>query len=283
MRYFGFLKPAFLVTLERCLISIGLLGLLFVGIAYLDSAFASRQALAAFDEALMAQADSDSAAVSISTSSSGTNTTPSSSTPSSTSPPSKPNADELNVEDPDKSLWSESRKKKYAQAQSEDLPLAVLSIERLNLQVPVFSGTDRLTLNRGAGIVDGTAYPGEKGNMVVSAHRDGFFRPLKDIAVGDRITLQTLEGKQIYVVTEMFITDPLDISVLDPTDTETLTMITCYPFYFVGYAPERLIIRAQPKSSINPSLTVPDTARDVHPTPNTGVVKAHSYAMTNGY
>lgn len=266
MRYLGCIKPAFLVTLERCLLSVGLLGLLFVGFAYLDSAFASRQALAAFDDALLAQADASSMS----------DATPISAAASSADP------DVLNIEDPDKGLWSESRKQQYTQAQNDDLPLAVLSIDRLNLQVPVFPGTDRLTLNRGAGIVDGTAHPGETGNMVVSAHRDGFFRPLKDIAVGDQIKLRTLEGTQFYVVSELFITDPLDISVLEPTDTQTLTLITCYPFYFVGYAPSRLIIRAQPEPSIQTSNNdaVPRTTHDVSLLSH---VQTHSFTMTNGY
>jgi len=77
---------------------------------------------------------------------------------------------------------------------------------------------------------------------VLSAHRDSFFRPLKDIREGDLIEVETLESTQQFTVTEVFITDPLDVSVLDAQPTPTL--ITCYPFYFVGFAPERLIVRA---------------------------------------
>ena len=122
--------------------------------------------------------------------------------------------------------------------------LALLTITRLQLEVAIFSGTDKKTLNRGAGVVDGTSLPGTAGNIVISAHRDSFFRPLKDIRIGDVIELELRDGMQRFKVGETFITDPLDVSVLEPTETPTLTLITCYPFYFVGFAPERFIVRA---------------------------------------
>ena len=131
-----------------------------------------------------------------------------------------------------------------AVASGDDQALALLTIDRLELEVPVFSGTNKKTLNRGAGVVDGTSLPGTAGNIVVSAHRDSFFRPLKDIRIGDVIELELRDGMQRFRVGETFITDPLDVSVLEPTETPTLTLITCYPFYFVGFAPERLIVRA---------------------------------------
>jgi len=127
---------------------------------------------------------------------------------------------------------------------NNDGTLALLSIARLELEVPIFSGTSKTTLNRGAGVVDGTSLPGTAGNIVISAHRDSFFRPLKDIRIGDVIELELRDGMQRFKVGETFITDPLDVSVLEPTDTPTLTLITCYPFYFVGFAPERFIVRA---------------------------------------
>lgn len=123
-------------------------------------------------------------------------------------------------------------------------PFALLEVERLNLTVPVFLGTDALTLNRGAGVVEGTALPGDDGNIVISAHRDSFFRALKDIEVSDRIELRTSDASQEFRVEVIFTTDPLDVSVLDPTEQPTLTLITCYPFYYIGFAPERFIVRA---------------------------------------
>ena len=97
---------------------------------------------------------------------------------------------------------------------------------------------------RDRGHVEGTALPGTAGNIAVAAHRDGFFRGLKDIKIGDQIELTTLEGQQTFVVSKLDIVDPFQVSVLDPTDEPVLTLITCYPFYFVGSAPERFIVRA---------------------------------------
>ena len=131
-------------------------------------------------------------------------------------------------------------------SRDDNAPLALLSIDRLDLEVPVFLGTDRVTLNRGAGVIAGTSLPGESGNVVISAHRDSFFRPLKDLAITDVIELRTELGIQRFQVEEIFITDPLDVSVLEPTTTPTLTLITCHPFYYVGFAPDRYIVRAVP-------------------------------------
>lgn len=134
-------------------------------------------------------------------------------------------------------------------SEHDGAPIALLNIPRLDLEVPVFAGTDQRTLNRGAGIVDGTALPDGVGNTVISAHRDSFFRPLEDIEVGDVIELRVLEGVQQFQVGEIFITDPLDVSVLEPADGRILTLITCYPFHYVGFAPDRLIVRAHRRSS----------------------------------
>lgn len=128
----------------------------------------------------------------------------------------------------------------------DEQALALLTITRLQLEVAIFSGTNKKTLNRGAGVVEGTSLPGTAGNIVISAHRDSFFRPLKDIRIGDVIELESRDGMQRFEVGETFITDPLDVGILEPTETPTLTLITCYPFYYVGFAPERFIVRATP-------------------------------------
>jgi len=138
-------------------------------------------------------------------------------------------------------------KVKYEQAKNtEEVPLALLSVERLNLKAPVYLGTHRKTLDRGLGVVEGTTHPGEVGNIAISGHRDSFFRVLKDIKLGDRIKMQTPEGLEDFQVSEITIVDALEVSVLDPTDTTVLTLITCHPFYYVGYAPDRYIVRATP-------------------------------------
>jgi len=146
----------------------------------------------------------------------------------------------------DFSLWSPQRIREYQESTSHgvDLPLAVLRIPKLRLEVPVFDGTDDLTLNRGAGRIIGTARLGEAGNTGIAGHRDGFFRGLKDIGPGDKLDLVMLGRTEQYVVSAIQITTPEDVSVLAPTDTPSLTLVTCYPFYFVGSAPQRFIVRA---------------------------------------
>ena len=149
--------------------------------------------------------------------------------------------------EPDYTLWSEKRINDYhaSQKQKDDAPLAILSIDKLDLKVPVYNGTDEINLNRGAGRIKGTAKVGSPGNLGIAAHRDGFFRVLKDIEVGDSIDMLTLKGKTEFVVSSITIVDPTDISVLAPTDDQTITLVTCYPFYFVGHAPKRYIVKGE--------------------------------------
>ena len=147
------------------------------------------------------------------------------------------------------SLWSVNRIRAYKDSWTlqHDPPLAVLSIPKLQLIAPVFDGTDEFTLNRGVGRIAGSDFPGEEGNFSIAGHRDGFFRSLKDISPGDSIELITLSGKDLFVVDEIVIVDPLDVSVLKRREGSTLTLVTCYPFYFFGKAPQRYIVRASLK------------------------------------
>jgi sortase A len=149
--------------------------------------------------------------------------------------------------EPDYALWSEKRINDYHQANEErdNLPLAILSIDKLDLKVPVYNGTDEINLNRGAGRIKGTARIDQSGNLGIAAHRDGFFRVLKDIELGDSIEMLTTKGKKEFVVSSITIVDPTDISVLAPTDDSTITLVTCYPFYFVGHAPKRYIVKGE--------------------------------------
>jgi sortase A len=156
---------------------------------------------------------------------------------------------DLNGYMPDQSLWSEKMKLKYEQVKlTDEPPLALLKIERLNLEAPVYHGTKRVTLDRGLGSVEGTALPGEVGNIAISGHRDSFFRVLKDIRLGDTIEMRTQDGVEDFEVSQISIVDALEVSVLDPTDSAVLTLITCHPFYYEGYAPDRYIVRATPVS-----------------------------------
>lgn len=146
----------------------------------------------------------------------------------------------------DFSLWDPRRIDAYRKSllQAFPPPLAVISSDRLRGRIPVFEGTDDLVLNRGAGWIAGTARPGENGNVGIAGHRDGVFRGLKDTVRGDRLTVMTPQGTSIYVVDDIVIVEPRDVYVLDPRDRPSLTLITCYPFYFVGNAPQRYVVHA---------------------------------------
>jgi sortase A len=152
----------------------------------------------------------------------------------------------LHVVKPDQTLWSPERIAAWGDALVEPAPppLAVLRIPSIGLEVPVLEGTDHVTLDRGVGHIERTAPPGSDGNSAIAGHRDGFFRGLKDIGPGDAIEIETLGETEVYRVDRMWIVDPTDVSVLDPTPTRSLTLVTCYPFYFVGSAPRRYIVRA---------------------------------------
>jgi sortase A len=143
-------------------------------------------------------------------------------------------------------MWSDKRIEAFKQslAAQFDAPVAVLTIRRLSLEVPVFEGTDEPVLNRGVGRILETAKPGEAGNIGIAGHRDGFFRCLKDIQIGDRIELTTHEQRITYTVDGIEIVVPENVSVLLPKSRPALTLVTCYPFYFIGSAPKRFIVQA---------------------------------------
>jgi sortase A len=147
---------------------------------------------------------------------------------------------------PDQSLWAENRIHEYetSLAVEAEPPLAVMRIDRLGLEVPVYDGADDLNLNRGVGRIKGTAAVDDDGNLGIAGHRDGFFRVLKDIEIGDEVDLLTPAGQTAYAVSSIEIVDPDDVWVLNPTEGKTVTLVTCYPFYYVGHAPKRFIVKA---------------------------------------
>lgn len=124
-------------------------------------------------------------------------------------------------------------------------PMAVLSIGHLGIQAPVFQGTTEVVLNRGLGWIEGTARPGAEGNSGIAGHRDGLFRALKDVAVGDVVELNTGTARLAYRVEELRIVAPEDVWVLAPRNGPSLTLVTCYPFHFVGDAPQRFIVHTK--------------------------------------
>jgi|SRR5580698_5681619 sortase A len=147
---------------------------------------------------------------------------------------------------PDFSQWSERRIKDYQESLAAHFApaIAILRIPKIQVEVPVLEGTDDLTLNRGVGHVTGTANPGENGNVAIAGHRDGFFRGLKDVAIGDSIEMVIPGRTETYIIDRITIVRPSDVSVLQPRPHASLTLITCYPFYFVGSAPQRYIVQA---------------------------------------
>ena len=122
--------------------------------------------------------------------------------------------------------------------------VGMLDVPRLKLTTPVIEGDDDRTLNRAVGHLPDTPLPWESGNTAIAGHRDGLFRPLKDIKLGDEISFRTSRNEYRYRVTSTSIVQPDDVSVLEP-DAAALTLITCYPFYYVGNAPKRFIVRAE--------------------------------------
>lgn len=126
----------------------------------------------------------------------------------------------------------------------ETLPIAVLRLASVGLEVPVYADASELNLSRGAGWIDGTAAPNQGGNLGLAAHRDRYFRPLKDVEVGDLLELESLDGVEQFRVSRIVIVNPDEISVLDDTAVPTITLVTCYPFYLIGHAPQRFIVQA---------------------------------------
>lgn len=147
----------------------------------------------------------------------------------------------------DYALWAEGRIREYEESLHADLgaPQALFRIPKLDLEVAVLEGTSDLVLNRGVGRIEGTAQIGEVGNIGIAGHRDGFFRGLKDIATGDTMELETLTGTQLFEIDKISIVSPEDVYVLAPTEDSRITLVTCYPFYFVGKAPLRYIVHAR--------------------------------------
>src|SRR5438445_3934234 len=122
--------------------------------------------------------------------------------------------------------------------------LARLTAPSVHLEANVLEGSDDGTLGRGAGHIEDTPFPGQPGNVGIAGHRDTVFRPLRNIKVGDPLELATAEHTYRYRISKTLIVGPDDVYVLDATDQPTLTLVTCYPFEFVGHAPRRFIVQA---------------------------------------
>lgn len=148
---------------------------------------------------------------------------------------------------PDQSLWSPERIAGYqaSLAAVDEAPVAVLRVPDLGLEVPVYATASELHLNRGAGLIAGMGLPDKGGNLGIAGHRDGFFRVLKDIQPGQRIEVETRARTHRFRVVSTAVVNPGDLHVLADTPDPTVTLVTCFPFYFVGDAPQRFIVRGE--------------------------------------
>ncbi len=155
----------------------------------------------------------------------------------------------VDVARPDYRLWSAKRIAAFRDSLARRFaaPVAILRIPKLRVEVAVFDGTDEFILNRGVGRITGSTRVGESGNIGIAGHRDGFFRALKDIAMGDLITLSSRTATTTYSVDHIEIVTPDDVRVLAPRASPSVTLVTCYPFYYSGDAPQRLIVHGSEK------------------------------------
>lgn len=214
---------------EDVLLTIGLFLVVLVAGAYIHRAVMFRAAMKSFDEARREAAK--------------TTTQSKDPAPMESSDASPPAIDGNVTAVPDDRANATGRSSRF----TAHVPLAILRIPKIHLEAPVLGATDDITLNHGVGQIAGTASPGEKGNIGIAGHRDGFFRNLKDLSRGDVIELETTTSSELYVVDSVLVTGPDDISVLRPREAQSLTLVTCYPFNFVGSAPRRFIVEASLK------------------------------------
>jgi sortase A len=223
------LRPTVVIWIQRILLVSGMALLAIYGAARMERHFAARAALKKFSQLQLPAnagngADEESAAATDETNFS----------------------EPLNSPNVDFRLWGEGRIRAYQQyvEKASPAPLAILRIPKIRLEAPLLEGTDDLTLNHAVGRIAGTARPGEVGNIGIAGHRDGFFRGLKDVSVGDAIELKTLQGTDNYIVDRVQIVKPNQVDVLRARSVPSLTLVTCYPFYFLGSAPRRYIVTA---------------------------------------
>ena len=222
-----------LTIASAILVATGIAMLLYYATVKLDAGLGRSDGLEAFRTARAAQ---EAAAES------GVAETADSEAPAGPAPTMRASA----LAEPDKSLWSAGRIAKYESLSAgaeEEIPEGILRIPSVDLELPVYAGTQEKNLTRGAGRIEGTPPLDGEGNTGIAAHRDGYFRVLKDVAVGDVIEVESLSGVEQFRITDLLIVKPEDVYVLDPTAERTLTLVTCYPFYFVGSAPDRFIVK----------------------------------------
>ncbi len=132
-----------------------------------------------------------------------------------------------------------------------------IEIPGVKVRAMVIQGTEDEYLRRAVGHIEGTALPGEPGNVGLAGHRDTFFRGLRNVREGDPIMLRTLEGTFQYRVESVGVVGPNDVGVLKASSTPELTLVTCYPFHYIGAAPQRYIVRARQTAAPSTSPPAP--------------------------
>lgn len=159
------------------------------------------------------------------------------------------NDTELGAEDGASGERKYSKKNEFSPQKGERA--GILKIDKIDAELPIIEGTDEDELKEGVGHYAGTSYPLEDDQIVLSGHRDTVFRKMGELEIGDIMTLQLPYGEFDYEIVETYITDAEDRTVIVPHDEEILTVTTCYPFTFVGSAPDRYIINAVPVDKTN--------------------------------
>ena len=167
------------------------------------------------------------------------------------------NAVRFTAPSPDVSLWSQTRIDQFAASMRLPIsePIGILRVTSLQLTVPLYAESTELHLNRGVTLIQGMSGPDEGGNVGIAGHRDGYFRVLKNIRRGDVVELQTRAHLHRYRIVATDIVDDADRELLEDTEEPTLTLVTCYPFYHVGHAPQRFIVRGEYVWSQSQSVT----------------------------
>jgi len=143
----------------------------------------------------------------------------------------------------------------------EGSAIGEMEVPRLGLKAIFVQGDSPRILRHAVGHISETALPGEAGNVVLTGHRDSFFRPLRSIQVGDAITIKTLDGTFGYQVASTEVVLPSDVQVLQPSSENTLTLVTCFPFYYVGAAPKRFIVHARQTAQLPVQSTLTGASR----------------------
>ncbi len=164
---------------------------------------------------------------------------------------------------PDVKEWSRGRLRAYQDTEPPPAGSVIgrLEVPAIDLSVMLLQGTDDWTLDRAVGHIEGTALPGQTGNIGIAGHRDGFFRGLRKLARGDLIKLTTLQGRFEYRIDNISIVRPSDTKVLAATGAPTLTLVTCYPFYYVGSAPKRFVVMAEMVKAMDATQVAADQAK----------------------